>query len=313
MWDEKRIRDAGGDDGVFDGDVGDVVAGHTHQREIVTVPVALQGEDVIGGAKEAVADGGVAAAEPVHAVLVGVVGIAADYLDVIEADVARVAHLDLPASAARDAGDAVDLDVVGFIHDDDVPVGLMHPALVIVGVLRPVVENDPGAEDADVVNLPDVERAEDDRAGRQIDGIAGVGVDVLVMCAGTVEANVRRCRGDAGGVGRVGEEEEKVSVGEVVAWARDGELRGAGDGEGDGCGEGTRGTFNNWSGGEARERSWRRCSLCAFRTCVIKTWCCVSRSLAELRHSAMDVISVLVNRISKSRKYFQFTKGVREE
>ena len=131
------VRDAGRQDAVFDGDIGDVVAGRDHRGVVVPLPIALHGEDIIGGADEDVAHQGVAAAEPIHAVLVGIGVAAPDNLDVVEGDGARVLHLDHPGATTHHASDAADRDIACVVHDDAVPVGLVLPAGVIVGVLGP--------------------------------------------------------------------------------------------------------------------------------------------------------------------------------
>ena len=81
------VRNAGGENAVLDEDVVDIVAGTRQIGVGVAVPVALHGEDVIGGAEKAVADDSVAAAEPVHAVLIGVAGVAADDAEVVVSEI----------------------------------------------------------------------------------------------------------------------------------------------------------------------------------------------------------------------------------
>lgn len=202
----------------------------------IAFPTILQCEDIVCGAEEGIGDDGVAGAvEPVHTVGVSVSGVRADSFKVVEADVARAFHLDLPGTAASDAGDVVDLDFGGVVHDDAVPVGLVHPAVVVVGVLRAVVDNDAGAEDVDVVDLPDVERAEHDGAGREVDGVPGGCVDVLNVGAGAEILDVWRVWTGCGRLGRIGEEKEEVGVGEEVVGATDGEFGGARDRESDGA------------------------------------------------------------------------------
>ena len=68
---------------MLDEDVLHVVSGAENLLVGVTVPVALQGKDVVRGAQKGVAHDGVAAAQPVHAVLVGVAGVAADHAQIV--------------------------------------------------------------------------------------------------------------------------------------------------------------------------------------------------------------------------------------
>jgi len=86
-----------------------------------------------------------AAAQPVHAVLVGVTGVAADHAQVVVDKFGGILHLDRPGPGAHDAGQAVDLDVAGFEGADAVPVGLLHPAFVAGGILRAFINNRPPA------------------------------------------------------------------------------------------------------------------------------------------------------------------------
>ncbi len=147
------VGDAGRELAVLDQDVLHIVAG-THQVGLgVAVPVALHGKHVVGGADEGVAHHGVAAAEPVHAVLVGVAGIAADHAQIVERESGGILHLDRPGARADDAGEAVDLHVARFERADAVPVRLLHPAFVGVRVLRAVVDNGSAAQDLHVLHI----------------------------------------------------------------------------------------------------------------------------------------------------------------
>ena len=206
----------------FDRDVGHVVSRSLHGFDIVALPIALQSEDVVRGSEEAVLDRRVATAEPIHAVLVGIIGVTANYLDVEEADVAGVAHLDLPGAAAGDAGDAVNLNVLCEIHDNAMPVRLVHPAFIGVRVLGAVVEDGSLPEDAYVLYLPHIERSKDDCTAVEVDAIAGFSIDVFVMNSRSKVADLRVLAEVWRGFAEVREEEEHVRIGEVVTGPSDG-------------------------------------------------------------------------------------------
>ena len=105
---------------------------------------------------------GIAAAQPIHAILVGVVRVAADHAQIVVAESGRILHLDRPGARADDAGEPVDLHVVRLVGPDAVPVGLLHPAFVGVGVLRAVVDDRSPAQHFHVLHLPQIQAAEDD-------------------------------------------------------------------------------------------------------------------------------------------------------
>ena len=81
----------------------------------------------------------------------------------------RILHLDRPGSRAHNAGQPVDLDIVGFQRANAVPVRLLHPAFVAFGILRAVVNNGPAAQHLHVLHLPQIQAAEDVRARSQVD------------------------------------------------------------------------------------------------------------------------------------------------
>ena len=186
----------------------------------VALPVALQGKVVVGGSNERIADRRIAAAQPVDPILVGVAWMAANDVHVVEADVARVAHLHLPGAAAHDAGNAVDLDVFCPAHHDAVPGALLHPPLIAGRRLRAVVEDHPAALNAHIVHLPEIERAKDHRARGKINAVTRVRVDLLMVNARTVIADVRRARRDAGAIRRAAQQEEHGGIGKVIAGPR---------------------------------------------------------------------------------------------
>ena len=49
------------------------------------------------------------------------------------------------------------------------PVGLLHPAFVGVGVLGAFVDDGAAAQDFDIPDVAEVQAAEDIRAGREVD------------------------------------------------------------------------------------------------------------------------------------------------
>jgi hypothetical protein len=109
----------------------------------------------------------------------------------------------------------------------------VHPAVVIVGILRAVVDDDAAAEDMDVVSLPDVERAEDDCAGREIDVVTGGGVDVFGVGAAADVAQVGTVGGGWVLFDGVGEEEQGWVLEEDVVGLGDDDLARAVDLEGE--------------------------------------------------------------------------------
>ena len=139
---------------MLDENVLHVVAGARQVLVGVAVPVALHGKDVVRAAQERVAHDGVAAAQPVHAVLVGVGGIAADHAQIVEHKSRGVLHLDGPGPRPHDAGQPVDLDVLGLQRANAVPVGLLHPAFVAVGVLGSVIDDGSAAKNFYILNFP---------------------------------------------------------------------------------------------------------------------------------------------------------------
>jgi hypothetical protein len=112
----------------------------------------------------------------------------------------RVLHLDGPGAGADDAGEAVDLHVAGIDGADAVPVGLLHPAFVGVGVLRAFVDNGSAAQNADAADIEQVEAAEDVCAGSKIDGVARFRVEALAMDAGGMMVTLGPVGGGGGGV-----------------------------------------------------------------------------------------------------------------
>ncbi len=190
----------------------------------VAVPARLQRKDIVGCAKEAVTHNSVPTAEPVHAVRIRIAGVGADDLDVVEHDVARLRHLDLPRAAADHAGNAFNGNVVGVVHDNAMPVRLVHPAVIIGRVLRPVVNQHAAAKHLHMIDLPQVQRPEKDGARREIDVVARVGVDVYMVNAGTVVAQRRRSSDGRGYLRRVGEDVEHLRLREKVVGAREGQL-----------------------------------------------------------------------------------------
>ena len=217
------VRNAGGEHAAFNGDIAYIVPGRGVIRGAVAGPVALQGKVIVGGADEGIAHHRVAAAEPVHAVLVGVARAAADDLDVVECNAMRILHLDHPGAAAHEAGNAFDGDVPRVIHDDGVPVAFVHPAFVVVRILRAVVDDGAPAKYLYVLHAPDVDASEDDGAGSEVHLVSAGHVDVLVVDAGFVVADagagLRRSR-----FGSVRKQEQHFRGAEVVAGTGDGDL-----------------------------------------------------------------------------------------
>jgi hypothetical protein len=68
---------------VLDEDVLHIVTGPEEVFIGVAVPVALHGKHIVGRAQKGVTDDGVASAEPVHSILVGVAGVAADDAEIV--------------------------------------------------------------------------------------------------------------------------------------------------------------------------------------------------------------------------------------
>ncbi len=227
------VRNTGREFAVFDQNIVDVVAG-THPVGLgVAVPVALNRQIVVGGAQKGVADHGVAAAQPVHAVLVGVSGVAANHAQIVVGKSGGILHLDGPGARANDAGQAIDLDVVRLIGADAMPVGLLHPALVGSRVLRALVDDDAAPQHLHVFNLPEVQAAEDVRAGFEIDGIAALRIEAFAMHARRHNEDVwpgGRRRG-----GRAGKEKQHFGVIQKVARPGDGNLGRAREAEADGA------------------------------------------------------------------------------
>ena len=112
------------------------------------------------------------------------------------------------------------------------PVGLLHPALVVIGVLGAVVDNGAAAEYLDVLNLPQVETAEEIRAGRQIERLAAFGVQTLAIDSRRINMDGGITR--LGWRRRAGEQEQHPRVVKKVARPRDGKLGRPGQFETDG-------------------------------------------------------------------------------
>src|ERR1039457_6058340 len=79
---------------VLDQDVLNVVAGTDDFFVGIAVPVALHGEHVVRGTQECVTNKRIAAAEPIHSVLIGISRVAADDAQIIECESRGVLHLD---------------------------------------------------------------------------------------------------------------------------------------------------------------------------------------------------------------------------
>ena len=110
---------------------------------------------------------------------------------------------------------------------DAVPVGLLHPALVGVGVLIAFVNNGATAQDFDSADVEEVKAAEYERAGGEINRVAGFWIEALAMNPGGDDGDART-GGWWRGRRRAGEEKEHLCVVEEVAGAGDGELGGSG-------------------------------------------------------------------------------------
>ncbi len=172
--------------------------------------------------------GNIAAAQPIHAVLIGVAGIAADHAHVVIEKIFRILHLDRPRTASHQTGQAVDFDMMGFERADAMPVRLLHPAVVVIGILRAVIDDDAAAEDLDVVDLPEIDAAHDHRARRQIVGLAALRIEAPFMEARPDDVVARRGCGFFVGDRRGMRDKDKQHLGVVqeIARPRDGEFDG---------------------------------------------------------------------------------------
>ena len=191
--------------------------GTQHVGVGVTVPVSHYGEVIIGRAQEGIANQCIAAAEPVHTILVGVAGIATDDAKIVVDEAAGVFHLNGPGACANDASEAIDLDIVRLECADAVPVGFLHPAFIGVGILRAFVDDGAATQHFDAGDLPEVEAAVEVGARCEVVGFAALGIQALVIDARREDMNGgtgRRC----GRRGRSREDKEHGRVIEKIAW-----------------------------------------------------------------------------------------------
>ena len=140
------VRDTCGDNGVFNQDVRHWMARIGQRIVGVSVPSALEGEYIVCGTEEAVPDDRIAPSKPIHSVGIRVAKVGADDLDVVEYDVPRLSHLNLPCATSDDAGDALDRDLRCVIHHDAMPVRLVHPAVIVGWILWAVIHDDPATQ-----------------------------------------------------------------------------------------------------------------------------------------------------------------------
>jgi hypothetical protein len=98
-----------------------------------------------------------------------------------------------------------------------VPIRFLHPAFVGVGVLRAFVNNRAAPQNPDAADVEEVEATKDERAGREVVGFAGLGIDALAVNAGWDDVDV--------GTGwwrwwrRADEEKEHRCVIQEVSWS----------------------------------------------------------------------------------------------
>ena len=217
-----NVRDAGGKHAVFNENVPHIVAGTQHRLVRIAVPVALHHKNIIRGADKGIAHHGVAAAQPVHAILVGVPRIAADHPQIVIHKSRRIFHLDRPRPRPHNTGQPIDLHVVCLHRADAMPVRLLHPAFIAVGVLRPVIHNGSASQNFYILNLPQIQAAEKVRAGSQVKCFAALGIETSVVDPRLIGVNLWIAR--QGRRRRAGKEKQHLGIVQKIAGARDGEL-----------------------------------------------------------------------------------------
>ena len=124
-----------------------------HQVRVgVAIPVAHQRDYVVRRAQKRVAHHAVARPQPVHPVLVGVAGVAANHAQIVVRKRRSNPSSGSTTSATAQRTSARRLSMfLRLERADAVPVRLLHPALVGVGILRPVVHNGPAAQHLHVI------------------------------------------------------------------------------------------------------------------------------------------------------------------
>jgi len=119
-------------------------------------PSSIHRENIIGRPEERILYERVAAAEPIHAILVRVSDVSPYDLHIAKCNLVRVPHLHHPGAAVRDSGNAFYLDIAGVVHYDDMPIWFVHTALVIIRILRAGVNAGAFSGDMKVMDLPEV-------------------------------------------------------------------------------------------------------------------------------------------------------------
>src|SRR5579859_6119810 len=75
----------------------------------------------------------------------------------------------------------MNLDMMRLQRSDAMPVLLLHPAIIVRRVLWAVVHNHPLAQYLYILNLPQIQAADNHRSRREIVGFAALGIEIFLM------------------------------------------------------------------------------------------------------------------------------------